>query len=128
VTGIRTTCKNETNTGRVGCGAPYSGNQGHCVLGASWSTHPDGLCHETFGSVNATDLHLPRGVHVDPRTVTDKLHQDDRGVWRGIGDPTYWATKRPSRDQGSPQGATAVQLGQSDTTDDVWAPSTDGTA
>ena len=126
MSGIRTSCKNEVNTGRVGCGAVYSGAAGHCVMPADWSEHADGLCHNTFGSLNATDLHFVRGVHVDPRSLPEKLHQDDRGVWRGFGDPTYFATRRPTGDQRSPQGVSAVQLGQNGESDPVWASSDSG--
>lgn len=123
MSGIRTSCKNEVNTGRVGCGAVYSGAAGHCVMSANWSEHPDGLCHNTFGSLNATDLHLPRGEHVDPRTLSEKLHQDDRGVWRGFGDPTYFATKRPTGDQRAPEPPTLVGTDPDGAAIDPWTPS-----
>lgn len=86
MTGVRTTCRDNPPTGRQGCGAPYRGRQLHCVAPAVWSSHADGLCHETFGGEVGCDLHL--GVardgaiwHLDPRAV-GKLHQDDAGVWR----------------------------------------------
>lgn len=84
--GIATTCRNSPPTERHGCGAPYRGRQLHCVAPAPWSTHPDGLCHETFGGEVGCDLHVGVGRdgnlwHVDPRTV-DKLHPDGDGVWR----------------------------------------------
>jgi hypothetical protein len=88
MTGIRTSCKNNPATGRIGCGTTYSGRMLHCVAPASWSTHPDGLCHETFGAETTCNVHLGfDGAvnelrHVDPRSLTEKIHQDDNGVWR----------------------------------------------
>jgi len=124
VTGIRTSCRNERNTGRVGCGATYSGNQGHCVDVAPWSDHPDGLCHNTFGSVTTSDAHYPWGVHTDPRTLPDKIHQDDRGVWRGVNDRDWSAFRAAARGAGSPQTPLAVDQDQSGGPTAVWAPYT----
>ena len=89
MTGIATTCRDNPASGRVGCGARYSGRQVHC-----------GLCHQTFGGEFAFALHLGvdrHGIlwHVDPRTV-DKLHQNDRGVWGRPLTGTLAQTSTPS--------------------------------
>jgi len=103
MTGIRTSCKNETATGRIGCGATYSGRMLHCVAPAAWSSHPDGLCHETFSAESSCDLHLGfDGAtntlrHDDPRTIA-KLGENDRGVWRSVDRsdrPNPWANRAP---------------------------------
>lgn len=73
-------CRDSRRTGRQGCGATYSGRQGHCVAHTAWSTHSDGLCHETFASQQVSDLHWTRAGHVDPRSVK-RLWQDETGLW-----------------------------------------------
>lgn len=80
--GIRTTCRDNRRLGRQGCGADYGGKQVHCTIPADWSTHPDGLCHETFAAYSTFDRHVrdDGANHQDPRTL-DTLKQDDRGVW-----------------------------------------------
>jgi hypothetical protein len=50
------------------------------VARAPWSTHPDGICHETFATPAISDWHWVKGVHTDPRTV-ERLRQDERGIW-----------------------------------------------
>ncbi len=80
--GVKTFCRDNTATHRQGCGASYSGNQAHCVARAPWSTHPDGLCHETFASPGIADKHWTKLGHVNPFEVAG-LTLDGRGVWHG---------------------------------------------
>ena len=75
MSGVRTVCRDNGGLGRVGCGAVYGGGQIHCTI-----------CHETFSSASALDLHLGVDRHGDlwhhePWTVK-QLRQDERGIWR----------------------------------------------
>lgn len=80
--GVPTSCKNNTELGRVGCGAEYRGREVHCTNPAEWSKHSDGLCHETFGGYSTFDMHWTINSHLNPETLSS-LHRDsDRGVWR----------------------------------------------
>lgn len=81
MTGIATHCRDNPATGRTGCGGPYRGNQAHCVARAAWSTHADGICHETFSTPNASEAHWVRGVHTDPRRVPALHYDETRQHW-----------------------------------------------
>ena len=111
MSGIATSCKDNQRMNRQGCGATYSGNMVHCTAAAEWSTHPDGLCHETFSTYSAMDRHL--GVsrsgdlwHRDPRGV-DGLHRDDRGAWRQDAH-AGWRTSRLSVPYSAPESSHRV--------------------
>jgi hypothetical protein len=83
------TCTDSPRSGRIGCGATFSGRRQHSVARVSWSQHPDGLAHETFSTEQNVDRCWRNGQMVDPRSLPTKLMQGADGVWRapGRGEP-----------------------------------------
>ena len=75
-------CVDSPTTGRIGCGATYSGEMQHCVARADWSQHPDGRAHIT-ASLSVLDKLWAKGASNQPANPVDHgMEQDDRGRWR----------------------------------------------
>lgn len=74
-------CTDSPRSGRIGCGATYTGELAHCVATAPWSTHPDGLAHITAtDGVIARLWQLGRTHPANP--AEHGYTQDGRGRWR----------------------------------------------
>ncbi len=54
------TCTDNPSTGRIGCGATFSGERQHCIARVPWSTHPDGRAHIT-AAVSTIDTMWRKG-------------------------------------------------------------------
>jgi hypothetical protein len=85
------TCKSNTRTGRIGCGATYSGEMQHMVERVSWSEHPDGRAHIT-GRLSTIERLRSGKTKREPSNPADdeKLYRDERGVWRQVAPEGTW--------------------------------------
>jgi hypothetical protein len=78
-------CRNNSATGRIGCGAEYGGEMQHMVERVSWSEHPDGRAHVTGRLSTIERLRSGKGKREPSNPADDeKLYRDERGVWRQV--------------------------------------------
>jgi hypothetical protein len=104
-----TTCVDNPRLGIQGCGAHYTGLQGHSVARVGWSDSPDGRAHVTFANDKVSELcwedtaAMKNPARILNKNRRPRLQQNDRGVW-GLGAPASLQVTAPVEIVESPLG------------------------